>query len=46
MTISFSRNTTSGTIDLSANAWRIRDTRGSKILPAKDFNRTFTFKLK
>jgi len=46
MTISFSRNATSGTIDLSANAWRIRDTRGSKMLPAKDFDRTFTFKLK
>lgn len=46
MTISFSRNTTSGTIDLSANAWRIRDTRGAQMLPAKDFSRTFTFKLK
>ncbi|VAW88298.1 hypothetical protein MNBD_GAMMA17-1378 [hydrothermal vent metagenome] len=46
MTISFSRNTTSGTIDLSANAWRIRETKGPKMLPVKDFDRTFTFKLK
>ncbi len=46
MTISFSRNTTSGTIDLSADAWRIRETKGPKLLPVKDFDRTFTFKLK
>jgi len=46
MTISFSRNITSGTIDLSANAWRIRETNGPKMLPVKDFDRTFTFKLK
>jgi len=46
MTISFSRNTTSGTIDLSASAWRIRDTRGIKKIPARDFQRTFNIKLK
>ena len=46
MTISFSRNTSSGTIDLSANAWRIRDTKGVKKIPVKDFQRTFTIKLK
>lgn len=45
MTISFHRNP-EGTINLSANAWRIRDTRGAKNIPAKDFQRTFTFKLK
>jgi len=46
MTISFSRDTTSGTINLRANAWRIRETKGVKKLPAKDFQRTFTIKLK
>ena len=46
MTISFNRNTTSGTIDLSANAWRIRDIRGPKMLPTRDFDRAFTVKLK
>lgn len=46
MTISFSRNTTSGTIDLRADAWRIRETKGLNMLPVKDFDRAFTFKLK
>ncbi len=46
MTVSFCRNTTSGTIDLSAHAWQIRATRGIKKIPAKDFQRTFTIKLK
>ncbi len=46
MTISFCRNATTGTVDLSANAWRIRDPRGTKKIPAKDFQRTFTIKLK
>ncbi len=46
MTVSFCRNPDSGTIDLNANAWRIRETRGRKKIPAKDFQRAFTIKLK
>lgn len=46
MTISFSRNNSTGTIDLSANAWRIRQSRGTKKIPVKDFQRAFTIKLK
>ena len=45
MTVSFCR-LTSGRIQLSADAWQVRDRKGPKNLPVKDFKRSFRITLK
>jgi hypothetical protein len=45
MTISFNR-LNSGGLELTADAWRVRERSGPKNLPVKDFKKTFKFKLK
>ena len=45
MTVSFCRLET-GAIQLSVDAWRVRERSGPKNLPVKDFKKPFTFTLK
>lgn len=45
MTLSFSR-TQQGTLELSVDAWRVREQVGRKELPAKDFKKSFRCSLK
>lgn len=45
MTVSFNRLDTGG-LELTADAWRVRERSGPKNLPVKDFKKTFKFILK